>query len=641
MGNASCTCGSCAEACAYGHSADAVGLEDDLENRVDEPVLVSPSSKRSHDGSTGRPSSSSSTSDGESWRNRLRRPRSARASRGMEEFKSENGRDGVLGCSSIGTVVRTRHRESCVVHALRQISKKRLVSDAWKDEVATLRDIDHPHICKVSDTWEDTMSLYMIMELCKGGNLTDLSESPHKFNESSIAILMEQMVSAVSHLHEHRMVHSDLRPENWLFGEPVSPKSSARDLNLKMIDFGLANKHGKKGRRSANEASVKPVVRTPSKPQHGASALSGAAGGEEAGVLRLFCRAPEQTQVSSAGVSLLSPTSESEADDRGSAQDRADCWALGIIAFFMLSGQAPFPLASGPPENDHSFQHARFVFMPTNIWRPVSSEAKNFIALCLQRNPATRPSAEQMLSLPWMQLARAAAKFEASASPGNQQLDADALKAGTASAGSQALQRTAEALKASKFSVEDPPLPTAQAILGSFERIRRLQLIERAAIMATAFGVPADELQGLWKAFEDKDVAKSGVLTLGELLLTLMVAGASCQDLAKLAQDAGLDVSCHIAYADFVDQVRDFQVNIQDNAMWEVFSRFSKDADGRVPKKRLLEAFREDEYQANFAAKFPQLSLERVLRDLDGFSQVALDFSEFRDRFRRDGGAAS
>jgi len=543
----------------------------------------------------------------------------------QEDFLSEEGKEGVLSPSSIGTVVKARHRQTSMVHALRQISKKKLQGGGWKDEMSTLRQLDHPHIVKLHETWEDALSVYMIMEYCKGGNLTDLCSNLARFNESSIAVLVEQMVDAVSHLHEHRLVHSDLRPENWLFGEQIGPSSSALDMSLKMIDFGFASKHGKKGRRSfrenlsataPNSGMLSPTSDAGGSKEARQAAVSTSAAASLAGasaigaVRRLFCQSPEQT---TGGLKDFSGADTDAAEACGSLDafgDRADCWALGVIAYFMLSGQSPFPMA-GSAESDLSFQNARFVFMPTNIWRPVSAEAKHFIALCLQREPGQRPSAKQLLSLPWMQLAKSIR-------------DEEVLARGDDGGGN---------ISARKLTASDPPLPTAGTILTAFEHMRRLQLIERAAIVSAAFRVPPEDMNGIWKALEDKDERKSGSLLLKDLLQVLQQNGVACQDLAQMAEEGDLNGTCDISYANFMEDLREFQRNTQDNAMWEVFARFNADSGGRVKKTSLVKALSDAGYGETVAAKFPQLSMERVLANLEGEGQTTLGFEEFRHVF--------
>jgi len=278
------------------------------------------------------------------------KPKPAEVDTFDEEYQLEVGSDGILGHSSIGTIVKTRHKSSSKIHAVKQIGKRNVEGEEWRGEIQAFKELDHPNICKVHDTWEDAMNIYMVMEFCRGGQLTGLGGSQDdKVNESTVAVLVRQMVDAVTHLHQHHVVHSDIRPENWLFEEKIDEGKRPLDTQLKMVDFGFANKYGKL---------------RPSSLTRGQASVRGLKPGSAKEDRSLFCKAPEQ-------VGQVIPAS----GQRGQYEqvEKADVWALGILAYFLLSGQPPF---TGPPEKDALFKTASFVFMPSELWRPVSSEAK-------------------------------------------------------------------------------------------------------------------------------------------------------------------------------------------------------------------------------------------------------------------------
>jgi len=448
---------------------------------------------------------------------------------GGEGFSADWGHDGLLESSSLGSVMKTRSRTGNAILAVKRISKRHIEGVSWKEEVMTLQKLDHPHVCKLHETLEDLMSVYLIMDLCQGGDLMNICENHSTFSEATAAVLVRQMASAVGHLHEHDVVHSDIRPENWLFQSPVKPESSVLDMTLKMINFGLASRHG---RRRAQWSGAAPPSDGQARPEEAPAVHAQA---RQATGLRDFrhgicCIAPEQLD--------------------GSVDGKADVWALGVLSYFLLSGLTPFDLSEGTDslENHHSFRNARFVFMPADIWRPISTQAKHFIALCLSRDRSMRPTAKHMLSLPWMRLAEAAAD------------DTDALRSPDGKAD--------PAWPSGFGSV----LPTAQAVLGSLGRLRRLQVLERAAIITTARSLHGDELAPLQFQLESADSEKEGIIPLAEVLDILITCwSVECQDLLDMVRD-GTAVS--ISYAHFITDVGDFQRNSQDAAVSAVFRPF-------------------------------------------------------------------
>ena len=77
------------------------------------------------------------------------------------------------------------------------------------------------------------------MEYCSGGELFERIKKQGRYSEKSAALIMSKLLSAINHLHELNLVHRDLKPENFLF------ESEKDDSEIKIIDFGLANKFSK------------------------------------------------------------------------------------------------------------------------------------------------------------------------------------------------------------------------------------------------------------------------------------------------------------------------------------------------------------------------------------------------------------
>jgi len=532
-------------------------------------------------------------------KSRTKEPRPAENEKFDEEYQLDIGSDGILGCSSIGTVVKTRHKSSSKVHAVKQISKRAVEGEEWRGEIQAFKGLDHPNICKVHDTWEDAMNIYMVMEFCKGGQLTGLgSQKSDKVNESTIAVLVRQMVDAVTHLHQHRVVHSDIRPENWLFEEKIEEGKRPLDTQLKMVDFGFANKYGKM--RGASRFSTKDQAMMRRK--HGPSKESRS----------LFCKAPEQVDSQVGTIS----------GQRGHSEEveKADVWALGIIAYFLLSGQPPF---TGPPEKDALFKSASFVFMPSELWRPVSAEAKNFIAMCLQESPQLRPRADKILGLPWMSLANRALEEEADLKRIGRWPPASNFKA------------------SNKLSLADPPLPSAERVRSSFARMNQLNVLEKAAVIAAAHKLQEHKIQDLTQAYEAMDKNKEGVITAQEFFDGLESCGVPCKELAVLVQGFDTDEGRMIEYLEFVSAIEDFQRNMQDSAVWAVFRNFDSQGSKSVLKKKLVEALGQKSHRKHLASNFPELPLESVLEELDHDSNGIIEFEEFKQILRQSGTSAS
>ena len=219
-----------------------------------------------------------------------------------------------------------------------------------REEIFIMCQLDHPNIVRLEEVYESHTEIYLVQELCFGGELFDrLDEQPdYHYTEGECARLVKQMLCAVRYLHSKGIIHRDMKLENFLFS------STSPDSELKMIDFGLS-KHFKFG-EVQHEA-----VGTP------------------------YTVAPEVI--------------------RGSYDERCDIWAIGVISFLLLSGDPPFGGCGGPEPLltvRSNILKGLYSFEPRDIWDIVSVQAKQFIKSLLVIEPHKRPTAREAQKHEWL-----------------------------------------------------------------------------------------------------------------------------------------------------------------------------------------------------------------------------------------------
>lgn len=76
-----------------------------------------------------------------------------------------------------------------------------------------------------------------------------------------------------------------------------------------------------------------------------------------------------------------------------------DVWGLGLLAFFILAGCTPFERDSSDTELEaQAVVAGEYKFVPEDDWDKVSLNARDFIALCLAKDPKRRPTAGEALA---------------------------------------------------------------------------------------------------------------------------------------------------------------------------------------------------------------------------------------------------
>lgn len=92
--------------------------------------------------------------------------------------------------------------------------------------------VDHPNICTYYETYDDKKYIYLVMELCTGGEiLKAIAEDSKKQNEPYISLQFYKLLKALEHCHSQNIIHRDIKPENIMFGA---------DGEVRFVDFGFA-----------------------------------------------------------------------------------------------------------------------------------------------------------------------------------------------------------------------------------------------------------------------------------------------------------------------------------------------------------------------------------------------------------------
>jgi len=144
----------------------------------------------------------------------------------------------ILGIGGFGTVRRGHHKASNAECAVKTVSKSNEQSASWlRQEAELLKRLEHVHVCKFLDYFEDEDNSYLVLEFVEGSDLCDTFNNQSSFDEHAVARMMQQLFEALDYCHsEMSVIHRDLKPEN------IMLQASADSLPIvRLIDFGLAS----------------------------------------------------------------------------------------------------------------------------------------------------------------------------------------------------------------------------------------------------------------------------------------------------------------------------------------------------------------------------------------------------------------
>lgn len=221
-----------------------------------------------------------------------------------------------------------------------------------KREVRVLRKLrGTPEVAHMYGVYEDDLHVYIVLELCTGGEVLDRL-AMISYTEAEVARIMRAVFRTLAKCHENSILHLDVKPSNFLFHD------DAPDACVRTIDFGLATFYTpeqKEGMPTAGTA---------------------------------WFMAPE----------LL----------RSEVGPAADVWAAGVMLFQLLSGRFPF-------NDHHNPLHPSMNLVWRSIleddldpqlmrepWPEISEEAICLVRKLLHKDPTMRPTAVEALRHPWL-----------------------------------------------------------------------------------------------------------------------------------------------------------------------------------------------------------------------------------------------
>lgn len=291
-----------------------------------------------------------------------------RDKKGREEFIKKNPQQfkevydcaKPLGKGSFGTVYKVTHKAQCGQKNVKRERVCKIISKAVaaragtsdakvREELAVLKRLDHPHVLRIFEDFEDNDNFYLITETCRGGDLGEYMKCLEPMSASDyefwVAKVMQHTLSAVAYCHQRSVIHKDLKPENVMIStEKATP---VRDMHIVVVDFGLAE---------------------------------------------MFSHPTDRSHIVSGTPPYMAPEVWA-----GNFSKSCDVWSCGIMMFYLLSGTLPF-------NAQRVEDFARMVAELEPDWARMAGATQEATDICkrmLAKREHMRPTAQAALKDRW------------------------------------------------------------------------------------------------------------------------------------------------------------------------------------------------------------------------------------------------
>ena len=382
-------------------------------------------------------------------------------------------------------------------------------------ELLIIRSLDHPNIVKHYETFEDSKYLHVVMELCEGGDLFDHVISRIGLTDEEVSRVMRKLMHAVNYMHEMNICHRDLKPENFLY------TSKEPEADIKVVDFGMATGFSPTG------DSLNSMVGTP------------------------YYISPEVL--------------------KGVYGKECDIWSLGVVMFFLLSGEQPFR-SDSLPEIYQRISVCNYSFSSA-AWATVSPQAKHLIKQMLVLKPQDRISLATALQHPWFNETRLLS-----------------------------------------------PRVISTQVIDALRRYKAPKRLQGEVIRLLVKYMSPKEIDHLKTAFLAMDREKTGFITTKDLEIALNRAGTSLslEDLSSFTTTP----EGKIPYSDFLVAAFDRRKLLDEELLYLAFCRFDVDNDGVISRLDLETALQ------NIGTELDTEELNQVLSLSD--QSASMNFEQFK-----------
>lgn len=208
-------------------------------------------------------------------------------------------------------------------------------------EIKIHRSLQHPNVVQFEHVFEDSLNVYILLELCNNQSLNDLIKRRKRLTEIEVQCYIYQIVQALKYLHMNKIIHRDLKLGNLFLSDK---------MELKLGDFGLAAK------LEFDNEKRHTVCGTPN------------------------YIAPE----------IL--------ENKIGHSYEVDVWSLGVVIYTLIIGRPPFET----PEVKSTYKKIKMCAYTFPEHIPYTENVRNIISKILVIDPSKRPTLDEVMQHPFI-----------------------------------------------------------------------------------------------------------------------------------------------------------------------------------------------------------------------------------------------
>ena len=273
--------------------------------------------------------------------------------------------------------------------------------EALSNEILISSGVENENLVKILDLTYIDKDKYIVYEFCNGGDLRRYLRYFKKFEEIHVQYFMSQILNGLSELHNKKIIHHDIKPENVL---------------VELIPFNIKDKNNKEERKKF-EKTVDEILQMTNKKKNNNPNSSFTENNSKSNITKdyiLKSLLKSKIKVSDFGLSKFKEENNQKmlsgsplymdpnlfvpnVEIKTIENEKVDIWAVGIFAYELFFGKRPFNSPSQSLKELIQVLKKGIYVIDLKECSKISKQFLSFLNMCLQRSQDVRPNVTELM----------------------------------------------------------------------------------------------------------------------------------------------------------------------------------------------------------------------------------------------------